>query len=98
MLGRDCVGIGGGLLVDNEECKRAAASLGIQFDGIQEYSSWPKGCYACKGCLVADSAFWNNHSRGTKNDKAQQICSRKGKTLIVKIPNEQGVFSSCNTN
>ena len=80
--GGDCMGKGLVALFDNEECKRAAVSLGKVFVRIEENAKWPKNCYICTSNLCKNRVYWNNHNTGKKNALAQEIC-RKSKRFLV---------------
>ena len=68
----------GNIAVDDfTTCKKAARNLGYPFGGAEDLAGWPKGCYASGGEFV----YFNKHIYGSKNDRARQICDRKGKGL-----------------
>ena len=84
--GGDCLGIGSEKLIHHEECRMASASLGYQFSHIENEANSPKDCYFCSGdgCKnVTNKVIWNNHNTGKRNRDAQELCTRKSKSIIV---------------
>ena len=59
---------------DIKTCKEAAQELEKKFGGTAKEDNWPKGCYA-----YFDDIYFNQHSAGSSNNRARQICGFLGK-------------------
>ena len=59
---------------DINTCKEAAQELDKKFGGTTKEADWPKGCYA-----YFDDIYFNQHSAGSSNNGARQICHFLGK-------------------
>ena len=60
--------------VDNlSTCKEAAEELKLNFTRAENIGNYPKGCY------VAGDVFFNQHSTGSRQSNARQICKAIGK-------------------
>ena len=72
-----------GTVVDNlNACKKAVNIVKkneptAKFVAVEDLAQWPKGCYLA----YPSSVYFNNHSSGSNNEYAQQICNVKGKEL-----------------
>jgi hypothetical protein len=56
-----------------EQCKQAAATLGVTYKGLGSWSDWPTGCYN-DADLGADEVFFNTHPSGSTHGDASPIC------------------------
>ena len=61
---------------DLATCKYAAEIFYYQWHGAQDEAGWPKGCYA-----EYNGVRFNQHTDGSKNNRARQICKPTGKEL-----------------
>ena len=67
----------GDIVVDDiETCKKAAQELNKSFTERElAQKNWPKGCFL----FLSESVYFNQHSTGSSNNRASQICKPKGK-------------------
>ena len=73
--GKLCSDTGDDAVNHVEACKSAAAKLQKSFEGTEYMATWPKGCY-----MIEDQSyiFFNQHSTGSSNIGARQLCHRTG--------------------
>jgi hypothetical protein len=61
-----------------EECRvalRLEGYLGEDFQGSEDDSSWPSGCYQCQGVSGCSNGIWfNSHATGASNGGAKSFC------------------------
>ena len=69
----------GDIVVDDiETCKKAAQELNKSFTERElAQKNWPKGCFL----FLSESVYFNQHSTGSSNNRASQICKPKGMGL-----------------
>ena len=70
--GETCSEISLNSIVEENECKQAAEYLGRTYQGHDENSDYPTGCYA-HGIY---NVYLNKHELGTGNAKAKSICKQ----------------------
>ena len=68
------------IAVDNlSTCKEAAEELKLNFLRAENIGNYPKGCYESKGLRrAAGNVFFNQHSTGSRQSNARQICKAIG--------------------
>ena len=72
--GSICTEIEKNPVVDEDECIKAAKSLGKTFMGDEENKYYPRGCYIFNNVDI----FWNVHKTGMKESKSAEICRKEG--------------------
>ena len=75
-----CLESNGTAVDDLNACKKAVNIVKqnkptAKFFAVEDLAQWPKGCYLA----YPSSVYFNNHSSGSSNEYAQQICKVKGK-------------------
>ena len=61
------------IAVDNlSTCKEAAEEMKLKFLRAENIGNYPKGCY------LAGNVFFNQHSTGSRQSNARQICKAIG--------------------
>ena len=70
---------GSAKLTSTAACRAAIDLLGYDgdtFEGDEDESSWPSGCYFCDGVAGCSNGFWfNSHSSGAENGGASPVCA-----------------------
>ena len=69
------------IAVDNlSTCKEAAEELKLNFLRAENIGSYPKGCYEAISLSkrLAGNVFFNQHSTGSRQSNARQICKAIG--------------------
>ena len=87
--GSICIEIEKNPVVDEDECIKAAKSLGKTFMGDEENKYYPRGCYIFNNVDI----FWNVHKTGMKESKSAEICRKEGSNFysILSIDVENNV-------
>ena len=79
------------LLIDNlDKCKSGITYLknhgvDVVYQNTESVATWPKGCYRYN-LNSGDKVYWNTHSSGKANYRAQPIC-KEGEYIKITIPN-----------
>ena len=76
---RLCIDDGKAPIIEESECRKAAALLKGTFKRKETESAYPKGCYSINGGAV----FFNIHPTGTPQKQSAPICQSKGAYNIV---------------
>ena len=72
---RLCSETGDVVVDDIETCKEAAHELNKSFTERElAQKNWPTGCFL----FLSESVYFNQHSTGSSNNRASQICKPKG--------------------
>ena len=74
MSGIDRLCSNGQHIGEQEECEQAAKYLGIEFKGIDNDYTYPKGCYSTNSF---SKIYFNTIVRGKANKYAKQICTQQ---------------------
>ena len=75
--GSICTDIEKNPVVDEDECKKAAKSLGKTFFGEEEDKNYPRGCY-----IIDNDVYWNVHKTGMKEPNSAEICRKQGSNFL----------------
>ena len=78
-----CIDDGKAPIIEESECRKAAASLKGTFKRKETESAYPKGCYSINGGAV----FFNIHPTGKTHKQSSPICQSKGAYNLVKGAN-----------
>ena len=80
-FGSICTEIGKDSVIDEDECIRAATSLGKNFMHAVEDAFYPRGCYF----FSEGTTYWNVHKTGRKNIYSAEICRKRGSNFKLFI-------------
>ena len=75
-----CIDDGKAPIIEESNCRKAAASLKLTFVRKETESAYPKGCYSINGGDV----YFNTHPTGKQNEHSAPICQSKGKYKLAK--------------
>ena len=80
-FGSICTEIGKDSVIDEDECIRAATSLGKNFMHAVEDAFYPRGCYF----FSEGTTYWNVQQTGRKNVSSAEICRKRGSNFKLFI-------------
>ena len=68
----------GKLYMNENECKKAAEHMGLEYGLIRKTPDYPKGCY--KGLSQNSAVRFNRNSVGSRQSSIKSICKNLGTT------------------
>ena len=66
----------GKLYMNENECKKSAEHMGVEYGLTRKTPDYPKGCY--KGLSQNSAVRFNRHSVGSRDSYSKSICKNLG--------------------